>query len=93
MLEEDLDDLFLVVQAFSYPGDYVAESPSIERMAETLDKFEEDLLGHSTATIRGTRRATLTFGQPIAAERPQSPAKLTATLETQVQALLDRGVA
>ncbi|MHC4466358.1 MAG: lysophospholipid acyltransferase family protein, partial [Planctomycetota bacterium] len=40
----DLDDLFIVTQLFSYPGTYVASKPTIERMAETLDKFEEDVL-------------------------------------------------
>jgi hypothetical protein len=91
--EEDLDDLFLVVQAFSYPGDYVAERPSIERIAETLDKFEEDVLGAKTATIRGARTATMTFGEaiPVAAERGKKAAAalLTGTLERRVQALLD----
>ena len=91
--EQDLDDLFLAVQAFSYPGNYVAEEPSIERMAETLDKFEEDVLGHTTARIRGTRRVTVTFGEPIPIERQKgkkgSAAELTRTMEERVQALLD----
>ena len=37
-LRRDLDDLFVVVQLFSYPGDYVRESPTLERVAETLTK-------------------------------------------------------
>jgi hypothetical protein len=93
--QEDLDDLFLVVQAFSYPGDYVAQQPSIERIAETLDKFEEDVLGVQPATIRGSRKATVTFGEPIpvVAERGKkmSAAGLTRTLEERVQGLLDQG--
>ncbi len=56
-LHDDLEDLFLVVQSFSYPGDYVGAKPSIERMAETLDKFEEDVLRKATATIKVHRRA------------------------------------
>ena len=91
--EQDLDDLFLVVQAFSYPGNYVAEEPSIERMAETLDKFEEDVLGYATARIRGTRRVTVTFGEPIPVEpqrgKKEAAAALTRTMEQRVQALLD----
>ncbi len=90
---EDLDDLFLVVQAFSYPGDYVAEKPTIERIAETLDKFEEDVLPAETATVRGSRRATVTFGEPIPvpAERGKkaSATALTDLLERQVQSLLE----
>lgn len=90
--EEDLSDLFVVVQAFSYPGDYVEQQPTVERMAETLDKFEEDILGAKTATIRGARAATITFGEPIPVEagRPKKAAALlTRTLEKRVQGLLD----
>jgi hypothetical protein len=91
--ETDLDDLFVVVQGISYPGDYVAERPSLERMAETLDKFEEDVLGYKTARIRGTRRSTVTFGAPIPVEagrdKKGAAAALTRTLEERVQALLD----
>src|SRR5687768_10743507 len=32
-LANDMDDLFFIVQLFSYPGDYVSERPSIERIA------------------------------------------------------------
>ncbi|MBN2474836.1 MAG: 1-acyl-sn-glycerol-3-phosphate acyltransferase [Pirellulales bacterium] len=90
---EDLDDLFLVVQAFSYPGDYVSQRPSIERIAETLDKFEEDVLGVKTATIRGARRATVCFGEPIDVEtgrgRKTVAGDLTRLLEQHGQALLN----
>ena len=90
----DLDDLYLVTQMFSYPGDYVAENPSIERMAETLDKFEEDILSNKTATIRGRRRAVVSFGEPIDVTAiPKSKtatADLAQQLEQNVQSLLDR---
>ena len=92
-LNDVLDDLFLVVQLFSYPGDYVAERPSLERMAETLDKFEEDVLGKYSATIRGRRRVTVTFGEPIAVEsgsnRKTAAQAITETLEMRVQEMLD----
>ena len=91
--ERDLDDLFFVVQLLSYPGDYVAQRPSLERIAETLDKFEEDVLGKSTATIRGTRKAIVTFGEPFPVEkgrdRKASGPGLTRKLEERVQKLLD----
>jgi len=90
--EQDLDDLFLVVQAFSYPGDYVADEPSIERMAETIDKFEEDVLGQKTARIKAARRVRVTFGEPIPIEPHKGTKKtaaLTRVMEERVQALLD----
>jgi len=91
---QDLDEMLLVVQGFSYPGNYVSERPSIERIAETLDKFEEDVLGASTATVRGTRKVIVTFGEPIvidpAGDKKEATASLTKLLEQRVQTLLDK---
>jgi 1-acyl-sn-glycerol-3-phosphate acyltransferase len=92
-LNDDLDDLFLVVQLFSYPGDYVAERPSIDRIAETLDKFEEDVLGKYSATVRATRRVTVRFGEPILVDagrdRKTAARELTDLLERRIQEMLD----
>lgn len=92
-LQRDMEDLFFVIQLYSYPGDYVAEKPSIERIAETLDKFEEDVLRVRYPTPRGTRHATVRFGEPIplANERGsrEATAALTTQLEQRVQGLLD----
>ena len=60
-LQEELDDLFLAVQLYSYPGDYVAEEPTIERMAETLDKFEEDVLNR----LLGDRARNASCPRPV----------------------------
>ena len=93
-LENDLEDLFLVVQSFSYPGDYVNEKPSIERLAETLDKFEEDVLQRSTASIKAQRRAAVHFGEPIEVIGDKKvkgqTTSLTGQVETRVQAMLDQ---
>jgi hypothetical protein len=92
--EHELDDLFLVVQLYSYPGDYVAERPTLERMAETLDKFEEDVLGVFSASIRGRRRAIVSFGEPVVVQGERKGkdgvAEVTRQLETAVQEQLDR---
>jgi 1-acyl-sn-glycerol-3-phosphate acyltransferase len=92
-LLRDLDDLFFVVQLFSYPGDYVAERPTIERMAETLDKFEEDILGVPIAKPRGKRAAIVVFGEAVpvqpGAHTNEAAAALTHILEQRVQSLLD----
>jgi len=92
-LNEQLDDLFLVVQSFSYPGDYVAALPTIERMAETLDKFEEDVLNRETATIRAKRMAIVNIGGPVevASGKGQKGyvSELNKKLDDQVKQLLD----
>jgi hypothetical protein len=94
--EEELADLFFAIQLYSYPGDYVAEDPCIERVAETIDKLEEDVLGVKTASIRGTRRATVTLGEPIPVPNGRdgrmSAAELTGLLEVKVQGLLNNSI-
>lgn len=92
-LPHDLDDLFMVTQLYSYPGDYLrVENPSIERIAETVDKLEEDVLQRHTASIRGRRAAEVHFGTPIAVPAAKSRtlvAELTSSVQRQVQDLLD----
>jgi 1-acyl-sn-glycerol-3-phosphate acyltransferase len=63
LAREALDDVQLALQAYSYPGNYISEKPCIERMAETIEKLEEDLDGF--ARPKGRRRARVVFGTPI----------------------------
>ncbi len=91
--EHTLDDVFLVLQLFSYPGDYVQERPTIERMAETLDKLEEDMLDVFYPSIKANRRATISLGEPIRVEKEkknQDVVALTRQMEQAVQRELDR---
>ena len=60
---DGLDDVQLALQLFSYPGDYIAEGPTPERMAETIERYEEDV--HGLARSIGRRRARVLFGEPI----------------------------
>jgi len=93
-LTNQMDDLFFVIQLFSYPGNYVQEKPTLERIAETLDKFEEDLLKADYPGIRGERHAIVRFGEPleIPTERESKSAisDWTDLLEHKVQGLLDK---
>jgi 1-acyl-sn-glycerol-3-phosphate acyltransferase len=98
-VRNDLDDLFLVIQIFSYPGDYLQKCPTLERVAETLMKCEEDFLQVDQAPPRAPRRAVVRIGEPIdLTERLAAPGQsrsrqlvpaLTAEMETRIQALLD----
>jgi 1-acyl-sn-glycerol-3-phosphate acyltransferase len=90
--QHDLDDLFFVMQLFSYPTDYLGSSPSLERLVETVDKLEEDILRLNRANLRTNRKAVITFGAPVVV--PTDAARLaaedlTATLQSRVQTLLD----
>ena len=91
-----LDDVQLALQLSSYPGDYITEKPTPERMAETVEKFEEDIFGFTRSI--GRRRARVLFGQPLdmkaerSAGRPRSViAGVTDRLEQDIQELMARG--
>ena len=89
----DMDDMFLVTQLFSYPGDYMLENPTWERLAETLDKLEEDALGAVYPSVRGSREVMVRFGEPIelprGKEKRWTPAELTDVMESRVQSMLN----
>jgi 1-acyl-sn-glycerol-3-phosphate acyltransferase len=89
---QHMDDLFLVMQLYSYPPNYVTERPTIERIAETLDKFEEDIFEVDVPGVRGSRRVLIRFGEPIElpSERtPRDVPEYTQLTQSRVQALLD----
>jgi 1-acyl-sn-glycerol-3-phosphate acyltransferase len=92
--KEALDDVQLVMQLYSYPGDYVLENPTIERMAETIEKFEEDVFG-GVVRPKGERAAKVVIGVPldVSAEtnglRPRTAAtELTGKLERAIKGLM-----
>ena len=61
--EKDLDRLFAARQLYSYPGQYLHERPTQDRIAETILKLEQDILGRTT--VRGPRKVTVTFAEPM----------------------------
>jgi hypothetical protein len=93
----DLEDVNVAVQLYSYTDDYSADEPSVEHLAEIVDKFEEDILGVTTARVRGKRRAVIRFGPAIAAapfqEKSDGTRALTEALEQQVRGLLNELIA
>jgi hypothetical protein len=91
---EALDDVQMVMQLYSYPGDYVLENPSVERMAETIEKFEEDVYG-GIIRPKGERAARVILGAPldmsahVTGMRPRAAAtELTAKLEAAIRDLM-----
>jgi 1-acyl-sn-glycerol-3-phosphate acyltransferase len=97
-LRRDLNSLFVTIQLFSYPGDYVRENPTLERFAEIMTKFEQDALGVTYPAPRGPRRAIVKVGEPIDVRSYLQPGgrrsrdatgTLTEELETRIQSLMD----
>jgi 1-acyl-sn-glycerol-3-phosphate acyltransferase len=60
---EELEQLFVAQQLYSYPGQYLRRSPTLDRIAETIFKLEEDVLEHEH--YPAPRRAEVIFGEPI----------------------------
>ena len=62
-----MEDLFMVVQLYSYPGDYVMNSPTCERASEILIKFKQDAMRKDLEIARHhvPRRASIYVGEPI----------------------------
>ena len=95
-LRRDLYDIFVAVQLFSYPGDYLREAPTVERISETLTKFEQDILTVEPEPY-ALRRAVVRLGEPIDVRdrmagfaRPrQAVGAITSELESRIQAVLD----
>jgi len=62
-LYDDLDELFVAQQLYSYPGTYLRSEPTVDRIAETIFKLEEDVLG--VQRYPAPRHARVVFGEPI----------------------------
>jgi len=85
-----LTDLYLVQQLHCYPGDYV-ESPTPERILETVERYEEDLTDVSRA--HPPLHVVLTVGDAIevSAERDRSSDgdPITRQLRERMEAMLE----
>lgn len=90
----EMGDVFLALQLYSYPGEYLVDDPSIERLAETVDKFEEDILQRDLPSVRAPREIQIRFGEPIevapSKNRRGRTAELTVQMQSRVQALIDQ---
>jgi 1-acyl-sn-glycerol-3-phosphate acyltransferase len=96
-LYDQLDRVYMAHQLYSYPGTYLSEDPSIDRIAETIFKLEEDVLGK--ARYLGKRKVVIRFDDPIDLaeflEKNQLNPKtgvgpLTSLIRERIQALLTK---
>jgi 1-acyl-sn-glycerol-3-phosphate acyltransferase len=66
---EHLHDIYLAQQLSCYPPDYLTSRPSVDRLLETIERFEEDLTGK--ARVHGHLKAVIDVGEaiPVSPER------------------------
>ena len=88
-----LDRVYVSLQSYSYPSRYLRGDSEPGRLAETIHKFEEDVLGENE--IKGRRRAEVTFCDPIdlsdyaAAGAKRSVGEVTERIQQAIQDVLD----
>src|SRR5262249_45817838 len=56
-------DIYLAQQLICYPPDYLTDHPTVERVLETVERFEEDLTDE--ARIHRPLRAVIQVGEAI----------------------------
>ncbi len=86
-----LEDIYLAQQISCYPPDYLASRPTVDRLLETIERYEEDLMGKPR--VHGHLHVVIDVGEaievPTTRERGRKPDPLMATLEERLQGMLD----
>jgi 1-acyl-sn-glycerol-3-phosphate acyltransferase len=89
---DQLADMYLAQQVSYYPPDYLQEYPSVDRLLEMIERFEEDLT--DKVTVHGSLHVIIEVGPAIAVspERDRSAEidPLMSQLEEVLQGMLDR---
>ena len=87
-----LADIYLSQQLSCYVPEYLAGEPTVDRLLETVERFEEDLT--DKARIHGRLTAVIEVGPPVevSPERPprDAPDPLMASIESDLGQMLDR---
>lgn len=86
-----LEQTFLAQQIDCYPEKYVTELPSVDRLMETMEKFEEDLNGK--CRVHGQLKVILDVGEAIEVspirDRQATSDPLIASIREQLQEKVD----
>jgi hypothetical protein len=87
-----LANIYLAQQASCYFPDYLTERPSVTRILETVERFEEDLT--DKVTVHGNLKVVLEVGEAIEVspkrDRGAETDPLTTRIEGDLQSMLDR---
>ncbi len=86
-----LADIYLAQQVSCYLPDYLARPTSVDRLLETIQRFEEDLT--DTARVHGDLEVVIDVGEPIEVppgrDRSSKTDPVMVQLETALQSSLD----
>ncbi|MEM7784779.1 MAG: lysophospholipid acyltransferase family protein [Planctomycetota bacterium] len=86
-----LENTYLAQQVDCYPENYLVESPSVDRILETVEKFEEDI--KDKCRIHGDLKVVLNIGEAIEVstkrDREATADPLMTSIRQSVQVMLD----
>ncbi len=82
-----LEDTYLAQQIDCYPEDYITDYPSVDRILETIEKFEDDLTDR--CTIHGHLKAIIDIDQPIEVSATRARGESTDPLMDQIRERLE----
>lgn len=89
---QQLSQTYLAQQIDCYPENYIVDLPSIDRLIDTLEKFEEDLIGQ--CRIHGKTKVILDVGEAIEVspkrERGAKSDPLMAAIREQLNGSLEQ---
>jgi hypothetical protein len=88
---EQLADIYLAQQVSCYPADYLLERPSVDRIFETVERFEEDMTDR--VTPHGGLHVVIDVGEPVVVsperERRAQVDPLMEEIERRLQGMLN----
>jgi hypothetical protein len=88
---QQLADIYLAQQVSCYPHDYLSERPSVDRLLETVERYEEDLTDRTR--VHGNLKVIIQVGEPIEVSpqrtRDRAADPLLGQIRAQLQAMLD----
>lgn len=82
-----LEDIYLAQQLSCYPPDYLASYPSVDRVLETLERFEEDLT--DKCRLHGQLKVILQVAPAIEVSPERSKGMPSDPLMQQIQVALE----
>ena len=84
---KQLEDAYLAQQIDCYPENYVVDYPTVDRILETVEKFEEDLTDH--CTVHGDLKVIIDIGEPIEVGTQRVRRVTAAPLMTEIREKLE----
>lgn len=88
---QQLSNTYLAQQIDCYPDQYLTEFPSVDRILETVEKFEEDL--HDKCELHGNLKVVLDVGEAIEVSTKRDRTATVDPLMSQIREQLETTLA